>query len=367
MRIALVILLFGLLLPITIPSAQAQEADWTEFQQLMAQGRTEEAVALVRARLDEHPDDGLAWYLMASAHHAAGEYEEAAEANAKAAELDATVRESALYNQACALSLLGELKKADKALDKALEAGFTDFDLLAGDPDLQVLRDAGRVELPPRAEYRPFVGQNKVRFGYQVLLPEGWSEDRSYPVVVAFGPGDSGIHSCDWALAHLWGEAEQRGEAIVVVPHAPDDGWMNRPAHQALNDLLANLIVDFHPPEAKLHMVGYRDGSRLAATFTTMSDQFFQSLTLFGGDGFAAWDDVSMKDFPAIPVHFVYGNLDEVSKTAALRNRDRFREYGRKVQLTALPGEGPLMTGLWDGKLLEQVAATIAMVDAAAR
>lgn len=44
------------------------------------------------------------------------------------------------YNLACSLALLGRRREAIKALRKALEQGYNDFDYLHADSDLDVLR-----------------------------------------------------------------------------------------------------------------------------------------------------------------------------------------------------------------------------------
>ena len=46
----------------------------------------------------------------------------------------------AFYNLACSHTLNGELDRAATALDKALTLGYRDFNWLARDPDLQLLR-----------------------------------------------------------------------------------------------------------------------------------------------------------------------------------------------------------------------------------
>jgi len=44
------------------------------------------------------------------------------------------------YNLACSYSLTGEFDRATRALEKALELGYRDFNWLARDPDLKKLR-----------------------------------------------------------------------------------------------------------------------------------------------------------------------------------------------------------------------------------
>jgi hypothetical protein len=48
---------------------------------------------------------------------------------------------TAWYNLSCARALLGREASAMEALEKALEFGFAQHELLATDPDLDTLRD----------------------------------------------------------------------------------------------------------------------------------------------------------------------------------------------------------------------------------
>ena len=358
----IVILTLALLVLLAPLDALAQADEWAEVQRLLNEGKSDEAITAIEMKLVAQPENGLAWYLLASARHARGEYAEAAAANAEAAKYDATVRESALYNRACALSRLGELDQAEIALQEAMAVGFDDYDLLYADSDLAALRVSDRLKVPRKGSYQPFVGQNGVKFGYEVLLPQGFEEGRSYPVVVAFGPGNAGIYSTDWARQYLWGSQAQRQGALVVVAHAPADGWVNHPAHHALNDLLAQLLQEYRVEGGKFHMVGYRGGSTIAATFATMSEEYFQTLTLFGGDPFVRWDDASVGDYPQTPLQFYFGEFDEAARIAAQRDFERFAAHGREIVVIELPGEGPTLPGLWDGKLLTQIEKTIELV-----
>jgi len=48
------------------------------------------------------------------------------------------------YNLACSYSLVGETEKALETLKKAIQLGYTDFDYMEKDPDLESLRNDSR-------------------------------------------------------------------------------------------------------------------------------------------------------------------------------------------------------------------------------
>ena len=87
--------------------------------------------------------DGHAWYLMGRTLYIAGEYEAAIGAWMRAEALQFALPYTR-YNLAAAHSLLGDVESAFTWLDKALEAGFAEVDLLVIDDDLANLRDDSR-------------------------------------------------------------------------------------------------------------------------------------------------------------------------------------------------------------------------------
>ena len=107
--------------------------------QLQVQGKFLEAAAVYHAVAQATPDDPRPWFGLAYCLHAAGEYEKAIEAHKKAASFDAT-RGIALYNLACACSLLGRLDEAMEALHASHQASFDLASNIAGDSDLDNLR-----------------------------------------------------------------------------------------------------------------------------------------------------------------------------------------------------------------------------------
>ena len=77
-------------------------------------------------------------------------------------------RPTALYNLACAHSLLDHAEEGATALEAALDAGFLDYDTMAVDADIALLRDAGKVSFAPRRDYVDFKFRNGVECGYEV-------------------------------------------------------------------------------------------------------------------------------------------------------------------------------------------------------
>lgn len=99
-----------------------------------------EAYAIV---VKAQPDDGQAWFRLGYALHLDGQIEAALKAHKHAAEFD-TFKGIALYNVACAYSLLGDADASIKALEKCQEAGFDRISDMIDDADFDNIRDDPR-------------------------------------------------------------------------------------------------------------------------------------------------------------------------------------------------------------------------------
>lgn len=230
-----------------------------EAANLLRTGQADRAAEAYEAILAEDPENDIAWFQLAMAYHTAGRLEDAVAADTKAATFP-RVRFSALYNLACAQSLLGDKDAAAATLQTALDAGFLDYDLVKTDPDLEGVRDKLKRELPHARTYTPFRGANGVKLAYSVLLPQGYDPAKTYPALFAFPPGSGGPATADWAVANLWGESNTQGW-IVVVPVAPEDGWISHPAHHALEDLLDQILETHRIQDKQFHLAGFSEGA----------------------------------------------------------------------------------------------------------
>jgi tetratricopeptide (TPR) repeat protein len=89
------------------------------------------------------PENARAWAKLGLAQHYAGQYQQAIEAYRQADRLGASPT-TTRYNLACANALLGNSEQAFQWLDKAIEAGFAQIQLVRKDTDLESLRNDSR-------------------------------------------------------------------------------------------------------------------------------------------------------------------------------------------------------------------------------
>jgi len=156
-----------------------------------------------------------------------GDYEEASRLLAKLLERQPGDART-LYNLACCLSRLGELKPAAERLEQAWQAGLRDPGLLRSDPDLQALRDsragAALIERLASEEERLRRLRGELQFfearvlgGLRIVAPAVPEADRSYPLVVILHG-----HGADpQNYAGLFELVDTPLEAVVAAPYGP--------------------------------------------------------------------------------------------------------------------------------------------------
>lgn len=121
--------------------AQDEESMKEKFEsgvQLLQAERFDEAARIFRDITSKKEDAGMAWFYLGYALHADGQLQEAIEVHKKAAGFDEFAAK-ATYNLACAYSLTHERDAAIEALQKAVDAGFDDYQQCGKDTDLHYL------------------------------------------------------------------------------------------------------------------------------------------------------------------------------------------------------------------------------------
>jgi tetratricopeptide (TPR) repeat protein len=100
-------------------------------------------IGLCRAHLTACPEDISSLHVLGNTLTSVGEHEEALQVDLRLVELtpDDPV---AVYNLACSLSNLNRLDKAYEILAEAVRKGYTDWEFIENDPDMENLRNDSR-------------------------------------------------------------------------------------------------------------------------------------------------------------------------------------------------------------------------------
>lgn len=124
------------------PSQSSASVSPVEAEALYQAQKWPEAAKAFEAVTKAEPQNGRAWLRLGATRHQLGQYTQAVTALQRAVEiLQGPV---AMYNLACAYARLNNKEQAFEWLNKALNAGFPQVNLLQTDEDLASLRDDPR-------------------------------------------------------------------------------------------------------------------------------------------------------------------------------------------------------------------------------
>ncbi len=339
------------------PSGDTPTAE--EARRLFDRGRWEQAAEAYRKLVAADPQDGLAWFRLAYSLHQEGDLGGAIEANQKGLE-NGSPRGITLYNLACAYELTGDVDRAEATLREAIGAGYLDFDSIRTDPDLAQVRARRNVELPEPHAFQELRGRNGVVIPYELLLPEGYESERSYPALVLFGPGNGPL-AASWALENLCGGITREQGCIVLLVVAPERGWWTHPTHHALEDLLKKVRKEHSIAGNRFHLVGFLAGAHPASTYASMSRTYFSSFTAIGGAPFPRSDDRSLARNKGLRFLFLIGEGDRAGTQETRRIQGVLDGAGAETHLRVLAGETGSLPGLHQGRWLELLAGELGL------
>ncbi|NRB52347.1 MAG: hypothetical protein HRU41_32100 [Saprospiraceae bacterium] len=170
--------------------------------------------------------------------------------------------------------------------------------------------------------FQPFKARNGVAFTYLKLLPENYQADRAYPAMLVFPAMEQHSDKAKWLVKKLFAKSHNQ-DWIVIVVDAPKDGkygWMNHPAHHALNDLMDKIKEEHSIEQDRFHFLGYEEGSRPAFSFAGMSRSYVQSLSFVGVKDWGNMDERGLKHAEGLQMPIlVFANGSDESLLAKTR------------------------------------------------
>lgn len=186
---------------------------------------------------------------------------------------------------------------------------------------------------------------------YGVVLPDGFVEGSTYPVLLAFPPGTQ-TRSMVVAGNRYWGaEAQSRGW-VVVSPIAPNDTLFFQGSEQYLPEYLARIQAVYPPEGGKLHLAGMSNGGISAFRIATMMPDAFASLTAVPGFPHTA-DFNQLNKLIDIPVALYVGENDSSWVQQMTATQAELQRLGGRVSLNIVPDEGHVIQSLTGAELYD--------------
>lgn len=197
------------------------------------------------------------------------------------------------------------------------------------------------------------VRSNKV-LEFALILPENYSSERSYPVLLAFPPGYQSRAEMEWAVQKYWIRQSIQRNWIVVSPVAPGGQYFHEGSETYIAMLMDTLQHRYNIEENKFHVAGISNGGissfRIAIQYTSR----IRSLTVFPGVPPTEADYALLNRLINIPVTMYVGGLDspdwinEMDSTATI-----LQNLGGQVTYKIFPNEGHVINSLSSAMLFD--------------
>ncbi|MRR09902.1 hypothetical protein EG831_07500, partial [bacterium] len=272
-----------------------------------------------------------------------GKHQEAVEQYARALRFDPGLS-GAVYNTACAYSLMGRKKEAIKWLSRAVDLGNYMFD---GDGDFDNIRGIKEyAALKQRADRLLAAAKDKA-YPPVILAPAGGDAATPRPLLVALH--GYGNNAADFSRAFAW--IPDRLGYVVCCPYGPEVmgttsfSWGERPlaAGQRVREAIDAVRRQYAIDTARIILAGFSQGGGYAYDLGVRLAGAFQGVIPMG----AGWFDTTLAT--QIPVaaqrgtrfFVMLGALEHEERQAV--NRDAVRRLaagGVAVSYTLYPGVG---------------------------
>jgi len=135
------------------------------------------------------------------------------------------------------------------------------------------------INLSKAQKTRQFKAKNGVRFEYAVILPEGFTANKSYELAMVFTQIEKEHKGYESTLNDL-GNGGKLENTILFIPKVPlgKPHWISHPIHHGLNDLMDELSGKYGKRDQRFHFIGHLFGGRVAQTYSGMSSQYVSSV-----------------------------------------------------------------------------------------
>lgn len=213
------------------------------------------------------------------------------------------------------------------------------------------------------AGFSPFKAHNGVELPYTVVVPTNYDRSQAYPALFVFPSLEYDMEKAQ-AIQKDFFTSTANENWIIVIAVAPKDGrhgWINHPAHHALNDLMDHIQKDYTIQKDQFHFLGFHDGGVPAATFAGMSKKYVQSLTWVASEDWKDFDEEGydrLSDLD-IPLLLIVGEKDKKYFGLAQQVLAAFQKRKANISLLTQTHDGEQVESLRHGVLLEKLSPNL--------
>jgi predicted peptidase len=186
---------------------------------------------------------------------------------------------------------------------------------------------------------------------YGVVLPDGFTTEERYPVLIAFPPGVQTKAMVEAGMGY-WGTEGQARGWVVVSPIAPGGTLFFQGSEQYVPEFLQRIEAIYPPERGTFHLAGVSNGGISAFRIATMLPEKFASITAV--PGFPQPADFNQLDkLTNIPITMYVGENDSSWVERMTATEAELQRLGGQVSLTIVPNEGHVIQSITGADLYD--------------
>jgi predicted peptidase len=122
-----------------------------------------------------------------------------------------------------------------------------------------------------------------MRVEYEVVLPDHYDAQRTYPTILAFGGGPQTMDVVERMVDHTFRDQAQKRGYIVVMPAAPNGQLFFEGGERIFPAFLHQILSTYKVEGGKLMAAGASNGGISAFYIASLYPRYFRSITAFPG------------------------------------------------------------------------------------
>jgi len=206
----------------------------------------------------------------------------------------------------------------------------------------------------PYVSYHFLTSDGSIFLKFALVMPEYYSSETAYPVLLTFPPGDQTQAMVEWELEKYWIKSTIQQGWIVVSPISPYDTTFFEGAEKYIPNLMEWVRTNYNVEGDKFHIAGVSNGGKSAFRIAIEHSDQVQSLTVLPGFPPSKDDFNKLNRLKSIPVTMYVGENDNTWLNESQKTYDELRDlHASHVRLHILKKEGHELESLTSSELIQ--------------
>ena len=174
---------------------------------------------------------------------------------------------------------------------------------------------------------------------YEVVLPDDYDPQRSYPTILAFGGGPQTMNVVERSIQGTFREQAEKRGYIVVMPAAPEGQLFFEDGARIFPAFLQQILSSYKVEGGKFLAAGASNGGTSAFYIASLYPRYFRSITAFPGV-MPETSPARINAISSLCIHMFVGEVDELGFRPPMEQEAQlFRKQGLALTFSVEKGQ----------------------------